>query len=204
MLGIPAERRFNIACSGATTTDVTDNTFKGEEPQVKQLAKIAAENNVKYVVHSIGGNDLGFSDIGFNCVVGYVGNKPCSTNGRSDVYQKTATIKEKVAHTIEKIRATLNEAGQENPKIILQAYPNPVSSVADNRYPSTALSWARMMTGGCALLDPDLEWLHYEVVQRLRPAGAGHLCEEDRRSPRAPSRRATSPAPDRPVPRRAR
>ncbi|WP_328940613.1 hypothetical protein OG259_02265 [Streptomyces sp. NBC_00250] len=47
VLGIPADRRFNIACSGATTTDVTDNTFKGEEPQVKQLAKIAAENNVK-------------------------------------------------------------------------------------------------------------------------------------------------------------
>ncbi|MFE7598321.1 hypothetical protein [Streptomyces sp. NPDC057494] len=83
VLGIPAERRFNVACSGATTTDVTDNTFKGEEPQVKQLAKIAAENNVKYVVPSIGGNDIGFSDIGFNCVVGYVGNKPCSTNGRS-------------------------------------------------------------------------------------------------------------------------
>ncbi|WP_328940612.1 RICIN domain-containing protein [Streptomyces sp. NBC_00250] len=80
------------------------------------------------------------------------------------------TIKEKVANTIAKIRTTLNEAGQENPKIILQAYPNPLSSVANNRYPSKALSWARMMTGGCALLDPDVEWLHYEVVPELNQA----------------------------------
>ncbi|MCX4985491.1 ricin-type beta-trefoil lectin domain protein [Streptomyces sp. NBC_00572] len=179
VLGIPAERRFNIACSGATTTDVTDNTFKGEEPQVKQLAKIAAENNVKYVVLSIGGNDLGFSDIGFNCVVGYVGNKPCSTDGRGDVYKKTATIREKVSNTIAKIRATMSEAGQENPKIILQAYPNPVSSVENNRYPSKALSWARMMTGGCALLDPDVDWLHYEVVPRLNEALADAAHEQE-------------------------
>lgn len=170
VLGIPPERRFNIACSGATTTDVTDNTFKGEEPQVKQLAKIAAENNVTYVVLSIGGNDLGFSDIGFNCVVGYVGNKPCSTNGRSDISTKTRTIQEKVATTIAKIRTTLNEAGQENPKIILQAYPNPLASVENNRYPSKALSWARMMTGGCTLLDPDVDWMHYEVVPQLNQA----------------------------------
>ncbi|MCA1224202.1 hypothetical protein [Streptomyces sp. 8L] len=97
ILGILAERRFNIACSGATTADVTDNPFKGEEPQVKQLAKITSQHNVKYVVLSIGGNDLGFSEIGYNCVVGYIGNKPCSTKGHADIAEKTRGIRERSA-----------------------------------------------------------------------------------------------------------
>ncbi|MEV7414509.1 RICIN domain-containing protein [Streptomyces sp. NPDC089919] len=172
VLGIPEHRRFNIACSGATTKDVTDDTFKGEEPQVVQLARIASYNNVKYIVLSIGGNDLGFSDIGFNCVTAYIGNKPCSTNGRADIQEKMRDVRAKVTATIAKIRATMTEAGQENPKIIVQAYPNPLASVDNNRYPSTWLSWARMMSGGCAVLDPDTDWLHYEVLPRLNEAVA--------------------------------
>ncbi|MEV7728764.1 endonuclease/exonuclease/phosphatase family protein [Streptomyces sp. NPDC087917] len=164
-LGIPQERRFNIACSGATTADVLSRTFKGEKPQVEQLADLTRQYHVKYVVLSIGGNDLGFSKIAQDCVLGYEANRPCSDKGRDEITRKLGKVRDAVTTTVEAIQKTLSDAGQAHAKIILQGYPNPVPSSLNVRYENKA--WMREMSGGCPLTDKDVDWLHYEVVPGL-------------------------------------
>ncbi|WP_409239128.1 GDSL-type esterase/lipase family protein [Streptomyces sp. PA5.6] len=165
VLGIPQERRLNIACSGATTDDILTRTFKGEKPQIEQLASLSRKYHLKYVVLSIGGNDLGFSKIAQDCVLGYEANRPCSTKGRGEMGPKLAKVGDAVNKTVETIRKTLDESGQGHAKIIIQGYPDPVPSSLNVRYENKA--WLREMSGGCPLADPDVDWLHYEVVPGL-------------------------------------
>ncbi|MFF7653674.1 FG-GAP-like repeat-containing protein [Streptomyces sp. NPDC007983] len=164
-LGIPQKRRFNIACSGATTEDVTSRTFKGEKPQVEQLAELAGRYRLKYVVLSIGGNDLGFSKIAKDCVAGYEGNLPCSDNGREEIERKLGDVRDAVDTTVKEIRETLSGAGQDGTKIVIQGYPNPVPSALKMRYENAG--WQRELVGGCPLLDEDVDWLHHDVVPGL-------------------------------------
>ncbi|MFJ6889687.1 GDSL-type esterase/lipase family protein [Streptomyces californicus] len=163
-LGIPTERRLNIACSGATTEDILTRPFKGEMPQIEQLAILSRLYRLKYVVLSIGGNDLGFSKIAQDCVLGYEVNRPCSAKGRGELGPKLAKVQDAVNKTVEAIQKTLADSVQ-NTKIIVQGYPNPVSSALNVRYENKA--WMREMSGGCPLTDPDVDWLHYEVVPGL-------------------------------------
>ncbi|MET8689264.1 GDSL-type esterase/lipase family protein [Streptomyces sp. NPDC004732] len=163
-LGIPAERRLNIACSGATTEDILTRTFKGEKPQLEQLASLSGKYRLKYVVLSIGGNDLGFSKIARDCVLGYEVNRPCSDKGRGEMGPKLAKVQDAVGKTVDAIQKTLAESGQKT-KIIIQGYPNPVPSALNVRYENKA--WLREMSGGCPLTDKDVDWLHYEVVPGL-------------------------------------
>ena len=58
----------NLACSGATTANIFraasgGTSHDGEPPQADQLLPVAQTRNVKLIVLSIGGNDLGFADI---------------------------------------------------------------------------------------------------------------------------------------------
>lgn len=170
VFGIPEERRINIACSGATTDDVISKTFKGEKPQVEQLAKLSKLYHLKYVVLSIGGNDLGFSKIAQDCVIGYEFNSPCSTKGRDDVAGKLEGVRNKVAEAVEAVQKTLRDAGQNDTKIILQGYPNPIPAAQNIRYENKM--WMREMAGGCPLHDKDVDWLHYEVVPGLNQSVA--------------------------------
>ena len=64
---------LNIACSGATTPNIWSASaggkpFQGEKPQADQLAELANKYDIKAVVLSIGGNDVGFGDIIAACV----------------------------------------------------------------------------------------------------------------------------------------
>ncbi|WP_369212983.1 GDSL-type esterase/lipase family protein [Streptomyces flavofungini] len=165
VLGIPQERRLNIACSGATTDDILTRTFKGERPQIEQLATLSRKYRLKYVVLSIGGNDLGFSKIAQDCVLGYEANRPCSDKGRDEIPQKMGKVQDSVSKTVAAIKKTLADAGQSHTKIIIQGYPNPVPSSLNLRYENKA--WMREMSGGCPLTDKDVDWLHYEVVPGL-------------------------------------
>jgi lysophospholipase L1-like esterase len=52
----------NLACSGAQTTHVVSTPFKGQLPQVAALAALRPRPDV--VTITIGGNDIGFSNVG--------------------------------------------------------------------------------------------------------------------------------------------
>ncbi|MFD9902686.1 GDSL-type esterase/lipase family protein [Streptomyces sp. NPDC059063] len=175
--GVPAERRFNIACSGATTDNVTTTGFKGQRPQVDDLRDIAQDHDVRLVVLSIGGNDLKFADVLQDCVKAYfypsLFNKGCRGAKEKEFSEGLGPVRDKVVKSVEAIRGTLREAGQEDGtyQIVLQSYPNPLPLGRDYRDPENApvppANYSRYLSGGCPFLDADSDWAHTSVVPRI-------------------------------------
>lgn len=62
-LSLDLGSRF-VACSGAKTSDITTNTFNGEDPQIDALG-----SDTDIVTVTIGGNDVGFADYAIACTV---------------------------------------------------------------------------------------------------------------------------------------
>src|SRR5215218_1851127 len=82
---IPVAERVNIACSGGQTKNIFRASSggtgqNGEAPQADQLLTAARAKDVKVVVLSIGGNDLGFAKIVQACLTAYASRQgACKT-----------------------------------------------------------------------------------------------------------------------------
>ncbi|GAA0330657.1 hypothetical protein GCM10010319_03300 [Streptomyces blastmyceticus] len=199
--GVPAERRFNIACSGATTYEFThEYADKHERPQIDQLKDLAREYRVKMVVVSIGGNDLKFKDIVESCarryLVGFVDYCKDAWGGMGD---ELDAVEVKVGQALKDVRKGLEDLGYEEAdyRLVVQSYPAPIPPGSEYRYPE---KYVRYTSGGCPFYDTDSDWARDTVVagmgSRLRRAAsdagatfldvrdafAGHeLCSKDAR-----------------------
>lgn len=160
--------RYNVACSGATSSAIYQAPFKGEPPQVQQLAAIAGETTVKAVVLSIGGNDIGFSTIVTACVTAFVtgSSEHCSAQYNSQIPALMQTLTNAATASIHAIRTTMTGAGYHpaSYRLVLQSYPAPIPTWQHNRYPGTG--WTRLTEGGCPFYDDDSNW----AVNVLLPA----------------------------------
>ncbi|MCI3930998.1 glycosyl hydrolase family 18 protein [Streptomyces sp. AN091965] len=165
--GIPRERRFNIACSGARTEHIIKEKYQDQEPQAEQLAQLAKDYDVKMIVVSIGGNDLGFSKIITDCVWRYWGwpsGGSCNTaSANAELKEKLATTRGDVVKALEKIRSVMTDAGYERGEydLVLSTYPNPLPSGAQMRYDDED---ERYGLGGCPFRDSDLNWARGELM----------------------------------------
>lgn len=175
--GVPVERRFNLACSGAKTEHVTSSTFKGQPPQVEQLREIARRHHVRVVVLSVGGNDLEFSELLQECATAYflpsAGNNGCRGSKERAFSEALDPTRAKIVQTIDAIRQVLRDAGQADGsyQVVLQSYPNPLPLGADYRDPESSSipgqNYNRYLKGGCPFLDADSDWAHTSVVPRI-------------------------------------
>lgn len=173
---------INIACSGATTRNVFRAAngglpYKGEAPQADQLAGIAATDDVKLIVLSVGGNDLGFADIIRSCATDYiVWYSYCHDDQQAAVDAKINTVMANVGKSVDEIRAVMSGAGYAaaDYRIVLQSYPSPIPRGAENRYPESG--WSRTDTGGCPFWNKDSDWardsLVPQVANRLKTVAA--------------------------------
>jgi hypothetical protein len=160
--------RFNLACSGAGTANVwrSDHggqSFKSEPPQADALDAIARTTDVKAVVLSVGGNDLGFADIVSNCVWQYVNAlAPCRDTWDSQSRSAMPTVMANVRHAIDDIRTTMSLAGYHNSdyRLIVESYPTPIADKAN----------LRGNNSGCPIYGDDADWVNHVLVPRL--AGA--------------------------------
>lgn len=167
------QREFNIACSGATTNEIFraaagGKPFKGELPQADQLARIARENTVRQIVLSVGGNDIGFTNVVVACVLAYATRAgPCEAAQRAAVDAKLPAALGGVAKAIGEIRAVMRSAGYRpwNYRLVLQSYPSPIPRAAENRYSESGLQ--RSTTGGCPFYDSDSNWARNVLVPLL-------------------------------------
>ncbi len=171
--GIAVDEPINIACSGAQTPNIWrasqgGEVFKGEAPQADQLAAIAAEKNVKVVVLSIGGNDLGFADIITACIAAYATRTgPCNQAQAANVDAAMQTAMAGVGKAIDEIRAVMSGAGYSSSsyRLIVQSYPSPVPRAAENRYPEADNT--RLVIGGCPFYDADLDYARDVLVKTI-------------------------------------
>jgi lysophospholipase L1-like esterase len=97
-----------VACSGATTGDLWDSgaTPNGKESQ--QLGWTAALARARIVTVSIGGNDLNFSDILTNCVVGppvHTCDEHSNDGWIADLHKNIEALEPTLVSTYRKIEA---------------------------------------------------------------------------------------------------
>jgi lysophospholipase L1-like esterase len=171
-----ASARFNLACSGATTANVLraadgGQAFKGEAPQADQLAQLAASNDVQTIVLSIGGNDLGFSNVISTCVQDYeVWYSYCNPSQQQAVESALPGAMANVGKAIDSINAAMASDGYAagSYRIILQSYPSPIPRSSENRYPESG--WSRTNTGGCPFWNQDSDWARDTLVPEISAA----------------------------------
>lgn len=162
----------NIACSGATTENIWRSsaggkTFKGEIPQADRLAGIASTHAVKMIVLSVGGNDLGFSDIISACVEDYVLTRNrCNATQQAAVNAKMSTAMANVGKSVDEIRAVLAANGHPplTYRIVLQSYSSPLPRAADNQLSQIG---SGRINAGCPMYDEDLNWARDVLVPQL-------------------------------------
>jgi lysophospholipase L1-like esterase len=170
---IAADRKINIACSGAETVNVAPSRnggqpWKGLPPQGDQLADIARDNDIKMVVLNVGGNDMGFRDIITSCVETYLkgSSTHCKVDQEPVVTAGLERTLPRVRRIVRNIQAVMTRAGYAagSYRFVLQSYPSPVTPGAQNRYPET---YARFSQGGCPVYNDDSDWVNNSVVPRI-------------------------------------
>ncbi|GAB3466649.1 GDSL-type esterase/lipase family protein [Actinophytocola sediminis] len=164
--------RLNIACSGATTEAIDQESFKSEPKQVDQLAAHAESLDIKLIVLSVGGNDIQFSDIIKECAAAFSAGSSthCNQALKGALAGRIDGMKAAVTRSVEAIRSAMADAGYQTTdyRLVLQSYPSPIPRGADNRYPET--DWSRVTTGGCPFYDDDSDWAVEEVVPGIAHA----------------------------------
>ena len=175
---LPVDRSMNLACGGARTVNVLRAAaggvgFNGEAPQDDQLAAIAGQYDVRLIVLSIGGNDLGFSSVLGACVSAYLtpGGTPCSTSLGPAIEQALPRVAAAVAAVADDIHATMAAAGYRpgSYRLVIQSYPAPNPEASDLRYAGAD----RATIGGCPFYGADDDWSHDTLVPDIAAALAG-------------------------------
>ncbi|MEO3808622.1 glycosyl hydrolase family 18 protein [Sphaerisporangium sp. B11E5] len=165
---LPRERKFNIACSGAETKHLLTETFKGERPQIEQLADIAENHVVDTIVISIGGNDLNFSSIVKNCATVFMlGQPPCHEEADEQLRRRSGDVGRAVSRVLSAVRDTMIEAGQDQGSylLIVQSYPAPLPPAQEMRYPGD--HYDRYTEGGCPFYDADVTWTRDGAIRQI-------------------------------------
>lgn len=160
---LPVQARINIACSGAVTTNIFRASSggkgqNGEAAQADQLVDVAQHNDVKMIVVSIGGNDLGFASIVANCFETFLTNQgPCMPKEQAAIEQAIPAATLKVEKAIDEIRAVMaaDGYGAGDYRLVMQTYPSVIPRASEVRYPQTGPQRA---ANGCPFYDQDLTW----------------------------------------------
>lgn len=174
---IPVHEEINLSCSGATTSNVFRAAAggqgrNGEPPQADQLAMVARQRDVRTVVLSVGGNDLGFGDIIAACTVAWTTSSSTSPRYCRDeqqplVAQRLPRAMSDVGRAVDEIRSVMTQAGYaaSDYRFVLQGYPSPVPRGAENRYSESGS--ARLSTGGCPFWNRDSDWARDGLVDQI-------------------------------------
>lgn len=166
--GIPPERRFNLACSGATTDHVVRSGFKGERPQVEQLKDLARYYRVRTIVLSVGGNDLDFSGMVSGCAQHFILGTGACKGGQDSAFRGRLTgVEDKVVEAMNSIHAAMRSQGYDSRyyRLVAQSYAGPIADSAHMRYPTE--SYERYTSGGCPFYNEDASWARNEVIPAI-------------------------------------
>jgi hypothetical protein len=170
-----ASDTINLACSGAVTANIFRSSNggtwqKGWAPQADQLAAVAASTDVAAIVLSIGGNDLGFTDIILSCTEDWFTSPSwwenhCYDDEQPNVDARMPAAMAGVAKAIDEIRAVMTAAGDADYRLILRSYPSPIPRGSEIRYRESG--WSRWDSGGCPFWNEDATWARDQLVPQI-------------------------------------
>lgn len=170
-----ATTTINLACSGAVTSNIWRASQGGQSqngwaPQADQLAALPGSTDVDVIVLSIGGNDLGFSDIIIACTESWFTSPSwwenhCHPDEQPGVDQKMPTAMANVGKAIDEIRAVMTARGDSDYRLVLRSYSSPIPRASENRYPESG--WSRWDYGGCPFWNEDADWARDSLVPQI-------------------------------------
>ncbi len=169
---LAVDERVNIACSGGRTKNIFraqsgGEGQNGEAPQADQLLPIARAKNVKLIMVSIGGNDLGFASIIAACLQAYTAKTgPCEPSQQAKIDALVPKATADVGRAIDEIRAVMTEAGYRTGdyRLVVQTYPSVVPRASETRYAETGPD---RTTFGCPFYDQDLTWARDRAAAQI-------------------------------------
>lgn len=169
---IRVSRRINLSCSGGKTINLRRSKSggvgqKGEPAQGDLLAGVAGTDDVKLIIVSIVGNDLGFADIVEDCLIAYTSKTgPCRDRAKATVDRRTPAARAGLVKAIDEIRAVMRSRGylRTDYRLVFQTYPSVVPRAAEARYPE---SDPRRSSDGCPLYDTDLNGARDELAPQI-------------------------------------
>ncbi len=111
----------DVSCSGATTNDMTEAQNVEPGPNPPQFNGLNAGTNVVSV--TIGGNDIGFSEVIENCITYNPFSTPCKNQYDSGGHDQLA---ERINNTAPKVAAVLQgiHARSPNARVFVVNYPD--------------------------------------------------------------------------------
>lgn len=169
--------KVNLACSGATTSNVFRSWNggrwrNGEAPQADRLSTVARDRAVKLVTLSIGGNDLGFADIIIDCTSDWSTSSSsnpdyCRPENQAAVDARMPTAMANVRKAIDEIRAVMSARGYGSAqyRFMLLSYPSPIPRGSEIRYPEWG--WSRLDKGGCPFWNADATWARDSLTSQI-------------------------------------
>jgi len=164
--------RIDLSCSGGVTKNIFRATQggvgqEGELPQADKLAPVARDKNVKLIMLSIGGNDLGFASIIAACLQAYEAKTgPCEPSQQQKIDGLKPKVVADVGKAIDEIRAVMTEAGYSRTdyRLVVQTYPSVAPRAAENRYPETG---PERTANGCPFYDQDSDWARDRAAPQI-------------------------------------
>lgn len=165
---IAVDAKMNLACSGATARDLWPGSEGGtsqfgEPPEADRLAAVAARDEVRMVVVTVGANDVGFGELAAECALDWVRSpedepETCHAEAEGEIQGALPRATRYVTAALHGVRRTLRAAGypRRDYRLVAMGYASPFPPGGWFRYPQDG--WSRLTEGGCPVWNADADW----------------------------------------------
>ena len=166
--------KANLACSGAKAANLWPAAMGalphfGEPPQADALVAVAARDDVRMIVVTVGANDVGFGRLVAGCALDWArssGDDPvlCRESARADLDAAIPAMTRRVRRALAGVRATMVSAGytRSDYRLVVMGYASPLPPGRWIRYPEGG--WSRLNLGGCPIWNADADWAAGEAT----------------------------------------
>jgi lysophospholipase L1-like esterase len=165
---VAVDLRVNLACSGARARDLWPggeggSPHFGEPPEADQLAAVAARDQVRMVVVTVGANDVGFGELVAECALDWARSPEddpttCHRDAEAQIREALPRATRGVTAALRGVRRVMRDDGYERSdyRLVAMSYASPFPEGRWFRYPEDG--WSRLNEGGCPVWNADADW----------------------------------------------
>jgi lysophospholipase L1-like esterase len=165
---IAVDLKVNLTCSGAKARDLWPGVeggtgHFGEAPEADQLAAVAARDQVRMVVVTVGANDVHFGELVAECALDWARSpedepSTCHRDAEARIRAALPAATRGVTAALAGVRRTMRADGYERSdyRLVAMGYASPFPRGRWFRYPEDG--WSRLTEGGCPVWNADADW----------------------------------------------
>jgi hypothetical protein len=172
--------KVNLACSGAGAANLWPAAMGGlshfgEPPQADALAAVAARDDLRMIVVTVGANDAGFGALVAGCALEWARSSEddpalCRESAQEDLDAALPAMTRRARRALAGVRAAMAAAGymRSDYRLVVMGYASPLPPGRWIRYPEEG--WSRLNLGGCPFWDADADWAAGEATGSIDAA----------------------------------